>query len=175
MLLAVAVTLGLLVLVVRPARGSVTLPPGWRILPLGPRLLAQALDLLPGALVALLLADASLRDLLRAPMFTIDLEACTGYLVMAGVTMVHSTASEGLAGRTLGKALVGARVLGRDGLRPGPGRLLLRNLGKLIAFVAPPLVLLCLFSHNLQGVPDQLGRTVVASEVPEDEQAAGDR
>jgi uncharacterized RDD family membrane protein YckC len=163
MLLAVTVTLALLVLVVRPQHTPITCPAGWRVLPAGRRLASAAIDLVPGGALGLWAMDAVPADLLRAPIFTADLADCGAYLVMAGITLAHCTASECLSRRTLGKAMVGGRVISADGRTGVPlRRLLLRNLGKLMVLLAPPLVLLGMLNTNLQGVPDQLGGTCVA-------------
>ena len=70
--------------------------------------------------------------------------------------------------------LEAGRVVDQGGGRAPRWRLLIRNLGKMLVLVLPPLVLLVIVSPHLQGVHDLFARTVVVTEVPEaPEQADG--
>ena len=53
-------------------------------------------------------------------------------LVFLGIICVYSVVLEGWAGATLGKWMLGLRIVGPDGGRPGLGKSLLRNALRLI-------------------------------------------
>ena len=158
----------------RPHRqGPIPLPHNLARLGLAWRLLALIIDLLPGALVALLLLRCELADLLRLPMLTSDLAHAAPYLVMAGVTVTHSTITELVTSRSLGKRLVGARVVTADGCRPGARQVLVRNLFKAATLFLPPLAVVALINPQAQGLGDLATRTVVTGEVSSKSPGAG--
>jgi uncharacterized RDD family membrane protein YckC len=84
--------------------------------------------------------------------------------LISGVSFyfAHTTVTELLLGRTVGKLVCGLRVVGLDGERPGPGPLVIRNLLRiidvLIAFF--PLVLV-LYSPLRQRAGDVAAGTLV--------------
>jgi uncharacterized RDD family membrane protein YckC len=84
---------------------------------------------------------------------------------MAGVTAGLSTGTEMMTGTSIGKRLLGARVIGVAG-PPGAGRLLLRNGIKLIELMVPPLAIVVVMTPNLQGLHDLAARTVVVHPEP---------
>ncbi len=68
-------------------------------------------------------------------------------------------------GATVGKMLLGLRVVGDGGLRPRLREVLLRNLVKtmiLLSIVLWPLMLVVVLNRNRQRLGDMMGRTVVA-------------
>jgi uncharacterized RDD family membrane protein YckC len=67
-------------------------------------------------------------------------------------------------GRTLGKYLMGIRVVGIDGEKPGPGRSLVRMLGYFFSFFGG--FLLIAFDPRRQGLHDKLAETYVVPETP---------
>lgn len=85
--------------------------------------------------------------------------------VVALASFAYQTLAHGLAGATLGKRLVGLRVVGPDGRRPGPGRSALRA-AVAVAGVAALGVgpLLALFTLSGRALHDLVaGTTVVDS------------
>jgi uncharacterized RDD family membrane protein YckC len=76
--------------------------------------------------------------------------------------ILHTTVSEALFGRTIGKVLCGLRVVGLDGKRPTPGALLTRNLLRVIDVLMGflPLVLV-LYSPLRQRAGDVAAGTMV--------------
>jgi uncharacterized RDD family membrane protein YckC len=176
-LVTVGVGTLLAAVLLRPHRqGPILLPEDLARLGLAWRLLALIIDLLPGALVALLLLRCALADLFRLPMLTADLAHAAPYLVMAGVTVLHSTITELLTGRSLGKGLVGARVVAANGGRPDPRQVLVRNLFKAATLFLPPLAVVALLNPQAQGLGDLVARTVVAGELaPQPPGAGNDR
>ena len=67
--------------------------------------------------------------------------------------------------RTLGKTLLGARVVARDGSRPTTVAILIRNGFKALVLLIPVLAVFALLSPHLQGVGDSVARTVVVRDV----------
>lgn len=162
--LLLAITVFVLVMVIRfrPAgRPPVSLPAGHMPLPPLPRLGALVLDMVPGGVVAMLVFSCRPADLFGLPLMTTTFEDSVPYILMASITLGHSTFGELLWQRSLGKAMVGANIVAADGCPPGMGRILLRNLTKYLIVLIPPLAVLALMDPNLQGLDDLAGRTVV--------------
>jgi uncharacterized RDD family membrane protein YckC len=78
--------------------------------------------------------------------------------------LVHTTASELLAGRTLGKALLGLRVTSLDGSPPPTRAVLSRNLLRIIDVILPLLLLMVAFSPLRQRLGDVAAGTLVVSD-----------
>ncbi len=162
LLLALLITATMIIIVVRPTlRDSVSLPEEARLLSPLSRSLALLVDLLPGAVLALIFIAPQPEDIVRAPLFTVDPRDSLAFLAAIGITAVHCTISECLSGRTLGKVLVGGRVGHQRGGRPSILQLLVRNLVKPLVLMLPPLVVLTLITPSLQGIHDLAARTVV--------------
>jgi uncharacterized RDD family membrane protein YckC len=161
-LLAIAVTAVMLAVTLRPegARAA-AIGEGLQILPAPLRLAAFAIDFLPGAIVAIAVLDCRPHELLAPPLFAPRLAASGPYALAAAITALHGAASELLSARTIGKAIIGARVAGTDGERPSARRLVARNLAKAIVLMVPPLAVVILVTPHRQGLPDFAARTVV--------------
>jgi len=138
------------------------LPAGMNLLPPSVRLWALLIDMIPGGIVAVLVTGCRPVELLGVPLVAID---PMPYMVMAGITAGLSTGTEMMTGTSIGKRLLGARVIGVAG-RPGAGRLLLRNGIKLIELMVPPLAIVVVMTPNLQGLHDLAARTVVVHPEP---------
>ncbi|MDY7107176.1 MAG: RDD family protein [Planctomycetota bacterium] len=175
-LLAITILVLAIVIRYRPgARAPVSLPGELAALPPTIRLTAVAIDLVPGGLVAMLLLSCRPGELFGLPFMATTFEASLPYLVMISVTILHSVVGELIWRRTIGKAMVGARLWPIDG-RPLPaGRILLRNLLKLLILLIPPLAILALMDPNLQGLNDLVGRTIVVRPREETEEEPNDR
>jgi uncharacterized RDD family membrane protein YckC len=162
LLLAVAVTVSMLVLIVRPAsRGVVELPADVMPLAIGLRATALLIDLLPGAAWALVVMDGTLADLLRAPLLTPDLDDSRWCMTMIAIAVGHGFLLECICGASLGKIVMGGRIVGLKGERASILRLALRSVTLMAILMLPPLVLLSLVNPHLQGVHDLVARTVV--------------
>jgi uncharacterized RDD family membrane protein YckC len=94
---------------------------------------------------------------------TFTFEDSLPYILMALITMLHSIPSELLSYRTLGKAILGGKVVSTDGGRPSALRMLIRNAVKILIVLVPPLGLIALVNPNRQGLNDLAGRTVVVT------------
>lgn len=151
-----------LVFVARPAvRRAHPLAAGLVPLPVSSRLAALAVDAAPGGLLAVLITDSAPAALLKWPLWTAGLSDGIPFLIMAAITVCHVTIVELTKGTTLGKSLMGGKVLSADGSRARPWPVLLRNLVKCLIVVVPPLGLFALLNPNLQGVGDLVSHTVV--------------
>jgi uncharacterized RDD family membrane protein YckC len=167
MLFAVAITALVLVLAFRPAPGGavVTLPASQALMGPMSRLLAAGIDLGVAAGIAMVVLDCSARDLLDLPLVATDLAGAAPFLLAAAITVVHSTLSELATGRTLGKMLLGGRVVSIDGSRSGTLAILVRNGFKFAVLLIPVLAFAAVLDPNAQGFGDKLARTVVVTDV----------
>ncbi len=138
------------------------------------RLLALALDLLPFAVLATMITGVDWRGGLRSLLdWALGLEvrgsrlpelATLGWWVLAtGAHGIYALASELLAQRTLGKALLGMRVLSERGAPAAPLAIVARNVLRFLELQPPMWVLgfLVLLSRNRQRVGDIFARTIV--------------
>ena len=165
LLLAVAIAALMLVLLFRPVSGAavVTLPATQELMGPMSRLLGAGIDMAVAAGLTLAVLGCSARDLLDLPLWSVDIERTVPFLVMAVITVGHSTLTEMATGRTLGKMLLGGRVVGLDGSRPRPLAILIRNGFKMVVLLVPVLAVAALLNPNAQGLGDNLARTVVVS------------
>ena len=126
------------------------------------RMVALAIDFIPGVLLALLLFDTDLASVASIPLWSSELAFAGPGLVIIGVTIFHETVSELIWHRSIGKFLMGGRVLASDGSSPGSGSILLRQLFKTVVLYAPILAIFVILSPAFQGIPETVSRTVVS-------------
>ncbi len=141
----------------------ITPAPGWTVAFFAPRAAALVIDLLPGAFIAWLIFRSPLEYLLIAPVWTFDIYDAAPSLVMIAVAFVHATAMESVSGASMGKRLLRLRVQKDDGATLGPGRTVVRNLGKSLMLAAPPLAVIMVLNPNRQGIGDLLARALVVT------------
>ena len=147
-------------------RSTVSLPESVAVLPPIARLLALAVDLLPSAVITLVILRVPPTELLNIPLLSLDLASCLPYLLSATITVTHATVLELITGASVGKLLFGARIVA-DGGKPAPAtRLLLRAVLKYAVLLIPPLAMLALFNPNLQGIGDVVAGTAVVHDRP---------
>jgi uncharacterized RDD family membrane protein YckC len=157
----------LVVLMFASVRRRVTEPPAVlsdeqtavTIAPVGLRLAAGLLDLLPVILIFFVVR-------LRSDLTTTDLInlVSIGPLIAAAVIyLLHTLLTELIFGRSVGKMIVGLQIVSVDGGRPGAISMLLRNLMRLVDFfpACPVLGILILISPLRQRMGDILARTLV--------------
>jgi uncharacterized RDD family membrane protein YckC len=148
--------------VLRPAsREEITWREGERPAPLFERTFALVLDLLPGAVIAMVALQRPAIDLLGLPLMTLRFEDSVPYIVMACIGGAIATGTELVRGRSLGKSLLGLHIRTERGGGPSKAALLVRGVVRLLGVLAPPLLVFALFSPNLQALHDLLARTVV--------------
>jgi len=141
------------------------MPAGWEPLPLGRRAVALLIDLAPGAIVAMLLLQATARELVAMPSWTADSTAAAASSLMLLVGWMQGSILETLFGASLGKWLVGGIVVSTEPGTPwraSMARRAIRCLLALVVLFAPALAFLTMVHPALQGLPEQLTRTAVA-------------
>lgn len=162
MMLTLAVIAVLVVVLVRPGdASSVRIPAAWIPAAPLPRCLALLVDLIPGAVLAVLILRVPPVELLRLPIITDQLDLAAPFLIMIGVAGLFGTLGELVGRASPGKALLGLRVLAVDGKSPPPRAILIRNAIRIIILIVPPLAVFALLSPHMQGFNDLLARTVV--------------
>jgi len=171
MTLALGLALSMVVaaLLLAPRQGTIELVAGSRVLPLGRRAAALAIDLALGAAPAMLLLRCAPADLVSPPLFTFELATSAPYLVMVAIASAIALTVEVLTGRSLGKAIVGGMITALDGSRAKWWQILLRGMLRLIVLLIPPLAVAALFNSHLQGLPDVAARTLVLRRDAEDD------
>ncbi len=115
-------------------------------------------------MVSLIVLGCPLVELFWWPLWTADLSASGPFLVMIGLTVLHSTLTELTTACTLGKKLVGAKVVTGEGARPSARAIIARNALKVIVLLIPVLAVFAILTPHLQGLGDQVARTVVVRE-----------
>ncbi len=164
-----ALTIGMLLagfIIHPPMNPPAALSADWVALSLPRRVIALAVDLIPGAVIALLVTGAQFDELLAMPSWTPDLARSTPSSIMLGITGGWCLIFEVSLRATPGKFLVGGRIVsapeaGSD-LRAGFLRTAARALLKTCVLFAPALGFLA-FVHPLQqGLPETITKTIVA-------------
>ena len=142
--------------------------------PLSPmlRLAALVVDLIPGAVLTMIILDCDLSDLLRTPLFSLQIGDAIPSAVMIGLSIAHCMPSEMVYAKTLGKSFVGAQVVNHDGSKPGLARILVRNLLKGLTLCIPPLALVVVLNPYWKGVGDIMAMTIVVGPREPDEPPA---
>ena len=102
-----------------------------KLAPTGRRLLAGLIDASP-VIVAVLAVSARYGAASTAPEQTRQLILVIVYWCAALFYILYTTLIEALAGRTLGKVLIGLRVVGLDGKPARPSALVIRNVLRVI-------------------------------------------
>lgn len=163
LLLALAVTAIMAVLMFRPlpAKATISLGPTQIVAGPVPRVVGVCVDVAVAAGATLIVLRCPPADLARMPLWSTDLMQSVPFLLMLGLTILHSTVTELITGRTLGKILVGARVVMVDGDRPAARAILVRNLFKALVLLIPVLAVVALINPHGQGLGDLMARTVV--------------
>lgn len=149
-----------------PSRMNVALPGGARIAEPRRRVVALLIDLLPSALLSGLILGVPLArvlDLSHLPMRAHQVDEGVPMLLMFLICVVHSTLSELLWGRTLGKALLDCWVIGIDGKRASVSAVIVRNAMKFVALCVPVLFLFVYINQYRQRLGDLAARTVVVT------------
>lgn len=139
-----------------------------RLAPLHHRAAAALIDLIP-----ILLAVSYVRY--RSAEAPIDTEQLAFPLMASlGIYFLHTTLSELLTGRTLGKWIMGLKVVNLEGRKPGMVPLLVRNLLRAVD-VFSPVAIMVFFTPLRQRVGDITARTIViTTREPEPEEEIDD-
>jgi uncharacterized RDD family membrane protein YckC len=130
-------------------------------MPLQRRAVALAIDAAPLGLAAGVALDASVTDLLTPPVWTLDVSRSLAFAAMTCGTVVFGFLEESVGGRSLGKWLLGGRVVRRDGVRAAWWRHLLRNILKGLLMLSPVVAIPTLLHRRGEGVPEAISLTSV--------------
>lgn len=143
-------------------QGAILVPEGRQALPVGRRLAALGIDLLPGIAVAML-CGAALRQIAIMPLWTTDLRSAVPGLIALGAALAISTLSELAFGTSLGKRLVGGEVVVvlPSGARPRAWQVLARNIFKGIILIAPIAGIFTIAVPGGRGIGEVASRTAV--------------
>lgn len=166
LLLVASMAVGVLLVLFLVRGGSkrpATLGEGLELLPLPLRFGAAAIDVALGAGAALALLRVGPADLALLPMWTPNLADARPALLAIALSVAHSAAGELLVQRSLGKILIGARVVSAGGGRPTVLALLVRNAVKALVLLVPVLVVVTAMNPNRQGIEDLAARTLVVA------------
>jgi uncharacterized RDD family membrane protein YckC len=164
LVVAVIVMSILLLFVVKPLIApDSALPNVVRLLPASRRLSAMMLDLIPGAVIAVISLGCSPLELLSAPAMTFDAATFTPNVLMMAITAVYCGLFESNWSTTPGKWLMGGRVESLRQARPAFSMVLVRNSVKFLVLLVPPLGLVVLLTPHMQGLQDVAGRTLVVT------------
>lgn len=135
----------------RKARGAV----------LSRRALALFIDMLPGLVGVWFFVRGTPFDLLRIPAFQPDLAACVPALVVFGTGWVVASVGDVVFGRSMGKRVVGLRIMSVHGGPASFGRRALRSLVSVIPIMSPLVMLVALLNPRGDGPAEMLTRTAV--------------
>jgi len=131
-----------------------------------PRLAAGLIDMLP-VLAAFGYMTFTI-DPARDPMEQLESVAnVTIYCSAVGLYLLHTTLSEIIAGRTIGKFILGLKTVTIDGTTPSLGQFLIRNLLRVIDLIFFPLTLV-LISPLRQRSADVAAGTMVIRNMPKE-------
>jgi uncharacterized RDD family membrane protein YckC len=146
-----------------------------RLAPLGRRVAAGLIDAIPFIIGTILTGQiiASNDVPVDRPFLSFS-----SSLIGLAVYIAHTAITEAIVGRSIGKILLGLRVIGYDGARPGVAQLLMRNVMRLLdVFMLMMPLLLVVLSPTRQRIGDLASGTLVIqkqSQVPTSEEAQGD-
>lgn len=138
---------------------------------LGRRAVAAAIDIAPGMLGSMFFFGLDFSELLlRWPGNGIanSIEQVVPGTIVIGLFVAHTTLSELISARTLGKLVTGLRTTALDGSRPRSWQLLVRGLLKILDLIPGAWLLLMLpvIAPHRQRLGDLVGRTVVVCDAP---------
>ena len=126
--------------------------------------------MLPGGVIAILVLNCEVPDLFKHPILSGDPAKMLPFVLMVTVGMAFSLFGELLFSTSLGKALLGVKVMTTTGQKPSVWQTLSRNVLKLMVLFIPPLGVLMMRSHQLRGLPEiKSGTLVVRKQDPESE------
>jgi hypothetical protein len=138
-----------------------TLPEGWHVMgPFG-RAMALAIDLIPGGLITMLVLKNSFLELVNSPISVPTLELALPYLMMAGLTLLHSGIWELTQGTSLGKSVLGAKVTDEAAQRLSTSRTLIRLAFKAAVLFVPILAFPTIINRRVQGLGERAAGAVV--------------
>jgi len=165
---AAVISLLMIVFFVRSLReeSEQQLPEGWEPMPMGRRVAALGVDLVPAIVITKFAMGASWSSFLVMPWLVADADRALPAIVAPIVTVIIGAACEALFGTTLGKRLFGGRVVsmrrGAKSIDPTISQTLARNVFKAVVLQMQLLAVFTLLHPLGQGVGETVSATAVA-------------
>ena len=147
-----------------PKQNQVALPADLQLSDFSRRMFAAMIDFFPLVFVVKLFFGVTFSELMkRWPGVDPELswDKMLPALIVIGAFLLHTTLSELLTGKTLGKAMMGIRVTNLKGGKPTAGQILGRNISKILELLVQILLIFPLISMNRQRVGDMAMQTIV--------------
>jgi uncharacterized RDD family membrane protein YckC len=150
----------------RSAPGPLPIPAGLTLAPVWRRIVAALIDAVP--LLVMLVAIGLRLDVSNIQEMSLENAYLRNWLLIgSGVYLAHTLVAELLTARTLGKWLLGLRVVAFDGTRARPQALVVRNVLRIMDLPLPaPMglvldIVIVLYSPYRQRLGDIAGATLV--------------
>jgi len=131
---------------------------------LGRRAVAMFIDMLPGLVAVWLVAGGTVFDLLRVPTFEADLSERVPAALVFLLGWLVATCGDVVFGRSMGKRVMGLRIVAMPTGSPTAGRRFLRSLYALVTIASPVVMLLALLHPHGDGPAEMLSGTAVVPE-----------
>jgi len=131
---------------------------------LSARSTAILIDMLPGLVAFWFLFRGNPLDLLRIPAFQTDLAASVPALFVFATGWLAATIGDLLFGRSMGKRIVGLRIISVRGGDAPLGRRILRSLASAIVMASPLVMLIALLNPRGDGPAEMISGTAVVDE-----------
>lgn len=144
--------------------GAPAAPRAFRGAPLSARSTAILIDMLPGLVAVWFVFRGSPLDLLRIPAFQPDLVASLPALFVFASGWLVATIGDLLFGRSMGKRIVGLRIVSARGGDATLLRRAVRAFGSAITMVSPLVMLVALLNPRGDGPAEMISGTAVVSE-----------
>jgi uncharacterized RDD family membrane protein YckC len=154
-----------------PQQNQLDLPEHLVLASFGRRAIAAMIDLAPGFILAGLIYDVSVGEIVFESWPGNGIEKAFAAMrpgfVVIGVTLVHTTACEFILARSLGKISMGLYVADFTGKPAPPAPCLGRSLSRIFELFAPLMILVAVISPARQRLGDILAKTTVVMQKPE--------
>ena len=125
------------------------------------RFAATAIDILPCAIASVVLFESDLVSILIPPLWSADIQMSFPYIAMVVAAIAFSMFEEITFGRSMGKRLMGGRVVSIHGEPAAWWQHIARNLLKGLVLLSPVLAIPSLLSPTGAGIPEMISRTRV--------------
>ncbi len=122
---------------------------------------ATAIDIVPCAIASTVIFETGLSSILIPPLWSADIQMSIPYIAMVVATVVFSMFEEIMFGRSLGKRLMGGRVVSFHGEPAAWWQHIARNLLKGLVLLSPVLAIPSWLSPTGIGIPEIISRTRV--------------
>ena len=131
---------------------------------LSARSTAILIDMLPGLVAFWFLFRGNPLDLLRIPAFQADFAASVPALFVFATGWLAATVGDLLFGRSMGKRIVGLRIISSRGGDASLGRRIVRALASAIVMASPLVMLIALLNPRRDGPAEMISGTAVVDE-----------